>query len=89
MGGESRTKGVNVLLGPVVGPLGRMAEGGRNWEGEFVGNICGCRRRLSKPGFSNDPYLCGALAGLTVSGMQSNGVITSTKVGTISIDVLI
>ena len=39
MGGESRTKGVNVLLGPVVGPLGRMAEGGRNWEGEFVGNI--------------------------------------------------
>jgi len=33
MGGEFRTKGVNVALGPVVGPLGRMAEGGRNWEG--------------------------------------------------------
>lgn len=41
MGGESRTKGVNVLLGPVVAPLGRMAEGGRNWEGEFKGNIYG------------------------------------------------
>ncbi|KAH6667482.1 putative beta-glucosidase [Halenospora varia] len=33
MGGEFRTKGVNIALGPVVGPLGRIAEGGRNWEG--------------------------------------------------------
>ena len=33
MGGEFRTKGVNVMLGPVVGPLGRVARGGRNWEG--------------------------------------------------------
>ncbi|KAK5942634.1 hypothetical protein PMZ80_005199 [Knufia obscura] len=33
MGGEFRTKGVNLQLGPVVGPLGRVAEGGRNWEG--------------------------------------------------------
>ncbi|KIN00041.1 glycoside hydrolase family 3 protein [Oidiodendron maius Zn] len=33
MGGEFRTKGVNVALGPVVAPLGRIAEGGRNWEG--------------------------------------------------------
>lgn len=33
IGGEFRTKGVNVLLGPVISPLGRMAEGGRNWEG--------------------------------------------------------
>jgi beta-glucosidase len=63
MGGEFKTKGVNVALGPVVGPLGRVAEGGRNWEG-----------------FSNDPYLCGALAAETVIGIQSAGVITSTKV---------
>lgn len=28
--------GVNVLLGPVISPLGRMAEGGRNWEGAFM-----------------------------------------------------
>ncbi|KAI1111326.1 glycoside hydrolase superfamily [Nemania sp. NC0429] len=62
MGGEFRTKGVNVALGPVVGPLGRIASGGRNWEG-----------------FSNDPYLCGALAYQTVQGIQSTGVITSTK----------
>jgi beta-glucosidase len=33
MGGEFRTKGANVALGPVVGPLGRVVEGGRNWEG--------------------------------------------------------
>ena len=33
MGAEFKTKGVNVALGPVVGPLGRIALGGRNWEG--------------------------------------------------------
>lgn len=33
MAGEFKTKGVNVLLGPVVGPLGRVTVGGRNWEG--------------------------------------------------------
>ncbi|KAI1810855.1 glycoside hydrolase family 3 protein [Poronia punctata] len=62
MGSEFRAKGVNMLLGPVVGPLGRIASSGRNWEG-----------------FSNDPYLCGALAYQTVQGVQSKGVITSTK----------
>lgn len=35
MGGEARTKGVNILLGPVVGPVGRVVEGGRNWEGKL------------------------------------------------------
>lgn len=33
LGEEYRGKGVNVILGPVSGPLGRMARGGRNWEG--------------------------------------------------------
>ncbi|KAH6969301.1 glycoside hydrolase superfamily [Fusarium avenaceum] len=33
MGSEAKAKGVNVLLGPVFGPLGRVVEGGRNWEG--------------------------------------------------------
>jgi beta-glucosidase len=33
MGSEHNGKGVDVQLGPVVGPLGRVAEGGRNWEG--------------------------------------------------------
>ncbi|KOS16716.1 putative beta-glucosidase E [Escovopsis weberi] len=30
---EARGKGINVLLGPSIGPLGRMPAGGRNWEG--------------------------------------------------------
>ncbi|CBY00592.1 similar to beta-glucosidase [Plenodomus lingam JN3] len=33
MGKENRDKGVDVHLGPVVGPLGRNPKGGRNWEG--------------------------------------------------------
>lgn len=33
MGQEARGKGVNVLLGPTVGPIGRKPKGGRNWEG--------------------------------------------------------
>jgi beta-glucosidase len=33
MGAEFRRKGVNLLLGPVIGPLGRVVESGRNWEG--------------------------------------------------------
>ncbi|XMA16627.1 hypothetical protein WAI453_009418 [Rhynchosporium graminicola] len=34
MGGEFRRKGVNIALGPpMIGPLGRIALGGRNWEG--------------------------------------------------------
>jgi beta-glucosidase len=33
MGQEHKGKGVNVMLGPVAGPLGRSPEGGRNWEG--------------------------------------------------------
>lgn len=61
MGAEFKAKGVNVALGPVIGPLGRIAEGGRNWEG-----------------FSNDPYLCGSLAAVTVTGLQES-VISSVK----------
>ncbi|KAL3474580.1 putative beta-glucosidase F [Aspergillus californicus] len=33
LGEEARGKGVNVLLGPSVGPTGRKPRGGRNWEG--------------------------------------------------------
>ena len=33
LGREHRLKGVNVLLGPAMGPLGRMPGGGRVWEG--------------------------------------------------------
>ncbi|KAF5007476.1 hypothetical protein FDECE_6198 [Fusarium decemcellulare] len=30
---EAKAKGINVILGPAIGPLGRMPAGGRNWEG--------------------------------------------------------
>jgi beta-glucosidase len=33
MGEEQSGKGVDVLLGPVAGPIGRIPEGGRGWEG--------------------------------------------------------
>ncbi len=33
MAAEFRRKGVNVLLGPVIGPLGRTVRSGRYWEG--------------------------------------------------------
>ncbi|EEA28836.1 hypothetical protein TMatcc_002812 [Talaromyces marneffei ATCC 18224] len=33
MGKEFNSKGVDIQLGPVSGPLGRTPEGGRNWEG--------------------------------------------------------
>lgn len=36
MGAEYRRKGVNVILGPVVGPAWRVVKGGRNWEGFSV-----------------------------------------------------
>ncbi|KXX78799.1 putative beta-glucosidase M [Madurella mycetomatis] len=33
LGSEFYGKGINVALAPVAGPLGRVAKGGRNWEG--------------------------------------------------------
>ena len=33
LGTEARSKGVNAILGPNVGALGRIPAGGRNWEG--------------------------------------------------------
>ncbi|KAK7414926.1 hypothetical protein QQX98_006251 [Neonectria punicea] len=32
-GDENYGKGINVAMGPVAGPLGRVVRGGRNWEG--------------------------------------------------------
>ncbi|CRG91027.1 beta-glucosidase [Talaromyces islandicus] len=55
LGAEFKRKGINVALGPVAGPIGRVVRGGRNWEG-----------------FSNDPYLSGALTGVSVRGLQTS-----------------
>ena len=32
IGAEARGKGINIQLGPAVGPIGRKPRGGRNWE---------------------------------------------------------
>ncbi|KAI1372447.1 glycoside hydrolase family 3 protein [Hypoxylon crocopeplum] len=69
MAGEFKRKGVNILLGPVVGPLGRVVEGVAGY----------CMGELTIVGFSVDPYLCGALAYESVSGIQEAGVIATTK----------
>ena len=39
MGMEHRGKGVDMQLGPVAGPIGRVPEGGRNWEGKYNGQF--------------------------------------------------
>ena len=82
MGGEFKTKGVNVALGPVVGPAGRTLTGGRNWEGKATNEPWNFVTSLadSLVGFSVDPYLSGALVFETVTGIQQAGVVTSTKV---------
>ncbi|GKT50518.1 putative beta-glucosidase M [Colletotrichum spaethianum] len=42
MGLEAKSKGVNSLLGPTIGPLGRTVLGGRNWESFSVDPyLCG------------------------------------------------
>ncbi|SPO01091.1 probable beta-glucosidase [Cephalotrichum gorgonifer] len=33
MGEEAKGKGIDILLAPVAGPIGRIPAGGRNWEG--------------------------------------------------------
>jgi beta-glucosidase len=80
MGGEFKTKGVNVLLGPVVGPAGRVVLSGRNWEGRISFRFLHWDGLLTGTGFSSDPYLSGALVYETVTAVQAAGVITSTKV---------
>lgn len=36
LGREFKALGANVVLGPVGGAIGRIARGGRNWEGEIL-----------------------------------------------------
>lgn len=77
---EFKKKGANMLLGPVVSPLGRVVEGGRNWEGESPPKTILRPSKLTRAGFTPDPYLAGSLTSSTVNGTQSSGVIASTKV---------
>lgn len=75
-----------VRLGPAIGPLGRHAAGGRNWEGEssiaffFCLVLVGLLASDLWPiGFSPDPYLSGVAVAETIKGSQDVGVVTTTK----------
>ncbi|CAK9437569.1 uncharacterized protein LODBEIA_P19470 [Lodderomyces beijingensis] len=45
IGREHRKKGVHIALGPVIGPIGLKAQGGRNWESfgadPYLQGVCG------------------------------------------------
>lgn len=67
---EFKKKGVNVALGPVVGPLGRIAENGRNWEG--ISNdpyLCGQLAYETVSGMQST----GVITSLKVSCPQRSG----------------
>ncbi len=59
LGYEFRGLGVNVALGPVAGPLGRIAVGSRNWEG------------LSNDPYLADVNLAGMVKGMQDSGAMA------------------
>lgn len=69
------------MLGPVVGPLGRVVKGGRNWEGKHGTHILlSCQGAdLGNLGISPDPYLSGVLVHQLVAGTQDAGVVANTK----------
>jgi len=81
MGTEHRLKGVDVQLGPVVGPLGRTPAGGRNWEGMCLVYRSMPARRTDgfHTGFSPDPVLSGIAVAESVKGIQDAGIIACTK----------
>ncbi|KAK7752827.1 hypothetical protein SLS62_005169 [Diatrype stigma] len=60
LGSEFRGLGVNVALGPVAGPLGRIAVGSRNWEG------------LSNDPYLADAGMAGIVRGIQDSGAMAS-----------------
>ena len=48
MGAEHAGKGVDAQLGPVAGPIGRVPEGGRNWEGVYFPLFLWCLGFLTR-----------------------------------------
>lgn len=67
----------NVFNGPVVSPLGRVARGGRNWEGyvDDRESIVDMRYNMLT---ASEAYLAGALAAEAVLGIQKS-VIACVK----------
>ena len=64
LGREYRGKGIHVALGPFIGPIGRIARGGRNWEGlgtdPFLNGIGGglITRGIQNAGVIATPKVC-------------------------------
>jgi beta-glucosidase len=67
LGREYRGKGIHVALGPFVGPLGRVARGGRNWEGlgadPYLAGVGGAMitKGTQDAGVIATPKVCGDL----------------------------
>jgi beta-glucosidase-like glycosyl hydrolase len=78
-GEEARKKGINVLLGPSMGPLGRMPGGGRFASHEPPPRLVTDGGHRNWEGFGTDPYLQGVQAAQTIKGIQSSGVIATAK----------
>jgi beta-glucosidase len=82
MGREFRKKGVHVALGPVVGPIGRIATGGKHCL--HTGVLPYLWLMLihlpgrSWEGFGADPYMDGVLGAQSIRGLQES-VIASVK----------
>jgi hypothetical protein len=70
---------VNVALGPVVGPLGRLADGGRNWEG--ISNdpyLCGALAYETVAGFRSQGIINSVKVRLfTVNGEYYLTIVTA------------
>ncbi|KAJ6260885.1 Beta-glucosidase [Drechslerella dactyloides] len=76
---EAHGKGINILLGPAMGPLGRHPAGGRNWEGfspdpYLTGEIEPSSRVTTLANGS-----IGICAAETIKGIQSTGIIATAK----------
>lgn len=79
IGSEFKGKGVNIALGPVAGPIGRIPAGGRNWVIFPNQVVRGTKLTNTQEGFSPDPWLTGIGMFETVQGMQDAGVVATAK----------
>lgn len=81
MGREFQKKGVQVALGPVVGPIGRIATGGmKAYLIQIVAAPTNNATFLGRnwEGFTADPYIDGILGAQSIRGLQES-VIASVK----------
>jgi hypothetical protein len=78
-GEETRKKGVNVILGPSMGPLGKLPAGGRCASPKICFPLLLTTVYRNWEGFGADPYLQGVAAAETIKGIQSSGVIATAK----------